>query len=413
MSKQSVNTNDLLNNITNVKGIKCWGAHTGIKSMRRDLAIIYSEVPANAAATFTLNDVIAEPVKLTKKHISDNRAQAIVVNSGNANACTGEQGYKGAESMAKTTAEGLGIDPELVMVASTGLIGETFPTEEIVAGIKENIPKLSDSPKAGSFAANAILTTDTFAKEGHLGFELDGKEVNIAGIAKGSGMIHPNMATMLAFIVTDAAIDKSLLEETVKQAVEKSFNMITVDGDTSTNDMVLVLANGMAENPEIKSKDDPNFQVFEEHLSEMMLHLAKLIISDAEGASKFIEYKVTEADSYQTAKKLARSVSDSLLVKTAMFGRDPNWGRIIMAAGNAGVHFDSSTVDLYIGNEKELIQILDKGVPVDFNRNLMKKMLRESHIRVHLNLNNGEAEATAWGSDITTDYVMFNSVYTT
>jgi glutamate N-acetyltransferase/amino-acid N-acetyltransferase len=169
----------------------------------------------------------------------------------------------------------------------------------------------------------------------------------------------------------------------------------------------------MAENKEITSKDDPNFKIFEEHLSEMMLHLAKLIISDAEGASKFIEYKVTGADSYQTARKLARSVSDSLLVKTAMFGRDPNWGRIIMAAGNAGVNFESSHVDLYIGNEKELIQVLEKGIPVDFNRNLMKKMLRESNIRVHLDLNEGEHEATAWGSDITTDYVMFNSVYTT
>ncbi len=413
MSNKSVNTNDLLNNITSVKGIKCWGAHTGIKSMRRDLAIIFSEAPANASATFTLNDVVAEPVKLTRKHLHDNRAQAVVVNSGNANACTGEQGYEGAEAMAQTTAEGLGIDKELVLVASTGLIGGTFPTEDIVTGIKENIPKLSNSPKAGSFAANAILTTDTFAKEGHLNFDLDGKEVNIAGIAKGSGMIHPNMATMLCFIFTDAAIDKTLLDETVKKAVETSFNMITVDGDTSTNDMVVVLANGMAENNEIKSKDDPNFKIFEEHLSEMMLHLAKLIISDAEGASKFIEYKVTNADSYQTAKKLARTISDSLLVKTAMFGRDPNWGRIIMAAGNAGIHFDVSQVDLYIGNEKELIRILDKGVPVDFDRNLMKKMLRESHIRVHLSLNRGEAEAVAWGSDITTDYVMFNSVYTT
>ena len=413
MSNSSVNKNDLLNNITNVQGIKCWGAHTGIKSMRRDLAIIYSEVPANASATFTQNDVIAEPVKLSKKHITDNRLQAIVINSGNANACTGEQGYKGAEAMAKATADGLGIDKELVLVASTGLIGEPFPTDDIVSGIKENIPKLSNSPKAGSFAANAILTTDTFAKEGHISFELDGKKVNIAGIAKGSGMIHPNMATMLAFIVTDMAIDKNLLDQTVKKAVEKSFNMITVDGDTSTNDMVVVLANGMAGNNEIKQKKDPNFAIFEEHLSEMMLHLAKLIISDAEGASKFIEYKVTHAGSYPIAKKLARTISDSLLVKTAMFGRDPNWGRIIMAAGNAGINFDSSTVDLYIGNEDQLIQVLKKGLPIEFNRNLMKKMLREAHIQVHIKLNKGKAEATAWGSDITTDYVMFNSVYTT
>ena len=413
MSNQSVNTEDMLNNLTNVKGIKCWGAHTGIKSMRRDLAIIYSEQPANAAATFTQNDVVAEPVKLSKKHIADNRAQVIVINAGNANAGTGEQGYQGAEAMARAAAEMLKIDPEMVLVASTGLIGEPFPTDDIVEGIRENIPKLTDSPKAGSFAANAILTTDTFAKEGHISFEMDGKEINIGGIAKGSGMIHPNMATMLAFVVTDAAIDKKLLDRTVKKAVDKSFNMITVDGDTSTNDMVAVLANGMAGNKEIKSEDDPNFPIFEEHLTEMMIHLAKLIISDAEGASKFIEYRVSHADSYETARKIARGVSDSLLVKTAMFGRDPNWGRIIMAAGNAGANFDSSKVDLYLGNNKELVQVLEKGNPKEFNKNSMKKLLRESHIRVHMKLNTGEQEATAWGSDITTDYVMFNSVYTT
>ena len=413
MNPQKVNADDLLNNLTNVKGIKCWGAHTGIKSMRRDLAIIYSEQPAHAAATFTQNDVVAEPVKLSKKHIHDNLAQVIVINAGNANAATGEQGYRGAEAMARTAAEALDIDQEMVLVASTGLIGEPFPTEDIVEGIKVNIPKLSNDPKAGSFAANAILTTDTFAKEGHISFEMDGKEVNIAGIAKGSGMIHPNMATMLAFVVTDAAIDKQLLDKTFKKAVDRSFNMITVDGDTSTNDMAAVLANGMAGNKEIKSEDDPHFAVFEEHLVEMMMHLAKLIISDAEGASKFVEYRITHAESYETARKIARAVSDSLLVKTAMFGRDPNWGRIIMAAGNAGAHFKADQVDLFIGNQKELVQVLDKGMPMDFNKNLIKKLLRESHIRVHLSLNSGEEEATAWGSDITTDYVMFNSVYTT
>ncbi len=413
MNPQKVNADDLLNNLTNVKGIKCWGAHTGIKSMRRDLAIIYSEQPAHAAATFTQNDVVAEPVKLSKKHIADNLAQVIVINAGNANAATGEQGYRGAEAMARTTAKALDIDQEMVLVASTGLIGEPFPTEDIVEGIKVNIPKLSNDPKAGSFAANAILTTDTFAKEGHISFELAGKEINIAGIAKGSGMIHPNMATMLAFVVTDAAIDKQLLDKTFKKAVDRSFNMITVDGDTSTNDMAAVLANGMAGNKEIKSENDPNFAVFEEHLVEMMMHLAKLIISDAEGASKFVEYRINHAESYDTARKIARAVSDSLLVKTAMFGRDPNWGRIIMAAGNAGANFKADQVDLFIGNQKELVQVLDKGMPMDFNKNLIKKLLRESHIRVHLSLNNGKEEATAWGSDITTDYVMFNSVYTT
>ena len=411
--KTQVDSNDIVNNITDVKGIECWGAHTGIKSMRRDLAIIYSEKPCNASAVFTRNDLAAEPIKLCKKHIADNRAQAIVINAGNANAGTGEEGYKGAEAMAGTLAEQLKIDKELVLVASTGVIGEPFPTEEIVEGIKENVIKLSSSTKAGTFAANAILTTDTFAKEGHLSFDLDGNKVSMAGIAKGSGMVHPNMGTMLSFIVTDVAIEKKLLDKTVKKCVDKSFNMITVDGDTSTNDMVAVLANGMAGNDEITSVNEPNYKVFEAHLQELMIHLAKLIVSDGEGASKFIEYKVTKAKSEKVARKLVRAISDSLLVKTAMFGRDPNWGRIVMAAGNAGVNFDLSTVNLYLGDEEHMVQVLEKGTPKEFDKNHVKKLLRESHLRVHMEMNQGRAEAVGWGSDITNDYVMFNSVYTT
>lgn len=406
-------TNKMVNNITNVRGIKCWGAHTGIKSLRRDLAIIYSEKPCSASAVFTQNDMLAEPVKLSKKHIEDNMAQAIVINAGNANAGTGEQGYKGAEAMAETLAEGLGIDKKLVLVASTGLIGEPFPTDEIVQGIKENVAKLTSSRKAGTFAANAILTTDTFAKEGYINFKLDGKMVNIAGIAKGSGMIHPDMATMLAFIVTDVAIEKKLLDKTVKKLVDKSFNMITVDGDTSTNDMVAVLANGMAENEELTSEDDPDFKVFEKYLEEVMIHLAQLIVSDGEGASKFIQYTVKGARDYETARKLVKAISGSLLVKTAMFGRDPNWGRIVMAAGNAGVNLDTSKIDLQLGDENHVVKVLENGTPVNFNRGHLKKLLRESHIRITMDVNDGDTEAVGWGSDITTDYVMFNSVYTT
>ncbi len=406
-------SNELVNNLTNVKGIKCWGAHTGIKSLRRDLAIIYSEKPCAAAATFTQNDMAAEPIKLCKKHIEDNLAQAIVINAGNANAGTGEEGYKGAEAMAVALADSLGIEKEMVLVASTGLIGEPFPTDEIVQGIRENVAKLSASRKAGTFAANAILTTDTFAKEGHTSFLIDNKEINIAGIAKGSGMIHPNMATMLAFIVTDVAIEKKLLDKTVKRLVDKSFNMITVDGDTSTNDMVAVLANGMAENEEITSENDSDFKEFEKYLDYIMVHLAQLIVSDGEGASKFIQYSVKGARDYETARKLVKSISGSLLVKTAMFGRDPNWGRIVMAAGNAGVNLDTTKIDLALGDDKQLVEVLKSGNPVDFNRNHLKKLLRESHIRVNMNVNEGEAEAVGWGSDITTDYVMFNSVYTT
>ncbi|MEA2030468.1 MAG: bifunctional glutamate N-acetyltransferase/amino-acid acetyltransferase ArgJ [candidate division Zixibacteria bacterium] len=403
----------MLKNITNVRGIKCWGAHTGVKSMRRDLAIIYSEKPASAAAMFTQNKVVAEPIKISKRHIADGKVQAIVINAGNANACTGQQGLKGAEAMALTTAEELGIDKELVIVASTGMIGEPFPTEDIVKGIQENIKKLSDRSNAGSFVANAILTTDTFPKEGFEEFDLDGYEVNIGGIAKGSGMIHPNMATMLAFIITDAAIEPKLLKKTVKEAVDKSFNMITVDGVTSTNDMVVVMANGLANNDTLKSKKDAGYAAFKENLENMMIHLAKLIVSDGEGSSKFIQYVVTNAPNEVTAKKLVREISGSILVKTAIFGRDPNWGRIICAAGNAGVAFDYRKADLYMGDEKKLVKVLEKGKPQDYNRNFMKTLLRESHVHIKLDLHNGKASATGWGADLTTDYVLFNSVYST
>jgi len=381
--------------------------------MRRDLAIIYSEVPASAAATFTQNKVVAEPIKISKKNIANGKAQVFVINSGNANACTGEQGHQGAMEMVKATAEELNIDESLVIIASTGIIGEPFPTEKVVKGIRENMMKLSGNSNAGSFAANAILTTDTFPKEGHLDFQLDAMGVNIAGIAKGSGMIHPNMATMLCFIVSDVAIAPLPLQKAVKDAVKRSFNMITVDGDTSTNDMVAVMCNGMAGNKEIKNESDPNYAIFYEKLEELMVHLAKLIVSDGEGASKFIEYRVVNATTEEEARSLVRNISDSTLVKAAIYGRDPNWGRIICAAGNAGVEFDYTIADLYIGDGKQMVPMLLKGTPQEFDRNYMKKLLRESQVFIKLDVNKGNAEAVGWGSDLTTDYVVFNSVYTT
>jgi len=403
----------MIKNLTNVRGIKCWGAHTGIKSLRRDLALIYSHVPASAAGVFTQNKVVAAPVTLTKKHIKNGKAQAIVINAGNANAATGEQGRLGAEAMTEAMAEEMKIDKEMVLVSSTGLIGEPFPTEEIVKGIRENASKMSKKSSAGSFTANAILTTDTFAKEGFTEFDVDGYEINMAGIAKGSGMIHPNMATMLSFIVTDVAITPALLQTTVKEAVDKSFNMITVDGDTSTNDMVLVLANGKAQNDELKTKKDKGYKEFKKNLDEMMIHLAKQIVSDGEGASKFIEYEIVNASSVDEARTLLREIFDSTLVKAAMFGRDPNWGRIIAAAGNAGIPFDYTKVDLYLGSDKKNLMVLQKGVPQEFDRNAMKKMLREAHLHIKMDLHKGKSAAKGWGTDLTTDYVLFNSVYTT
>mgnify|MGYP006270531691 CR=1 FL=1 len=402
-----------IDNITSVRGIKAWGAHSGVKSLRRDLALIVSEKPGVASATFTQNLVVAEPVKLSREHLKSGMAQAIVINAGNANACTGEQGMKGARAMAKTMAEEYSIAEELVIVASTGIIGKEFPTEEVVSGIRENAKKVSDKPKAGTFAANAILTTDTFAKEGFNSFNIGEHKVNMAGIAKGSGMIHPNMATMLAFVVTDCAISKPLLDKAFKRAVELSFNRITVDGDTSTNDMAMVLANGMAENPEITDDHSEHYQVFKDNLTQLLIHLAKLIVSDGEGASKFVEYRVVDAPDEASALQIMRTVSNSTLVKAAMFGRDPNWGRILAAAGRSGVQFNPDKVDLYIGDADRLVKIVENGREVEENINYLKKLLRDSHVRITLSLNDGSEEVVGWGTDLTTDYVMFNSVYTT
>lgn len=385
----------------------------GIKSKRRDLALIYSEQPASAAAVFTQNVVCAEPVKLSRKHIKNGKAQAIVVNSGNANACTGEEGWKGAVAMAEKTAELLDIPVEEVLVASTGLIGEPFPTEKVLGGIEESAKKLSDREMAGSLTANAILTTDTFAKEGFTDFEIDGTMINMAGIAKGSGMIHPNMGTMLGFITCDVAIDSELLDEALRLAVDKTFNMITVDGDTSTNDMVAVMCNGMADNEPITKKDE-RYERFYAHLEELCTHLAKLIVSDGEGSTKLVEYRVKQAKSEEDARKIIRTVSDSSLVKTAIFGTDPNWGRIMGAAGRAGVSFDPDNVDLYIGSDAERsIQILENGRPVEDVRSDVKKEMQASNITVILDLNEGTAEAVGWGPDLSYEYIRINAEYTT
>lgn len=403
----------MLNNITHVRGFKCWGAHMGIKSKRRDIALIFSEVPASAAAVFTQNIVCAEPVKLSREHIKSGKAQAIICNSGNANACTGEEGWKGAVAMAEKAANLLDIPKEYVQVASTGLIGEPFPTDNVLKGIKECVGKLSDREMAGSLAANAILTTDTYAKEGFTSFEIDGIEINMAGIAKGSGMIHPNMGTMLGFICCDIAITADLLDEALRTAVDKTFNMITVDGDTSTNDMVAVMCNGMAENDEITEKDE-RYEKFLSNLEQLCRHLAKLIISDGEGSTKLVEYRVTNAKTEADARQVVRTVSNSNLVKTAVFGGDPNWGRILAAAGRAGVDFDPEKVDLYIGsNPTKAVQVLKKGQPAEKGRSELKEEMQESTITIILDLNAGTGEAVGWGSDFSYEYVRINAEYTT
>lgn len=400
----------MIKNISNVRGIKCWGAHIGIKSKRRDLAMIYSTEPADAAAVFTKNVVVAEPIKISREHIKHGKVQCIVVNSGNANACTGKQGRQGALAMVDAAATALNIPPETVLVASTGLIGAEFPTEKVVKGIKHNIPKLSSRKIAGSFTANAILTTDTFAKEAYTSFKIGNRDINMAGVAKGSGMIHPNMGTMLAYVCCDVAISQPLLEEALREVVDKTFNMITIDGDTSTNDMAAIICNGTARNNKI-SRKGKNYNKFKQHLEKICTHLAKLIVSDGEGATKFIEYKVRGTKSNEDARKIVRTMSDSNLIKTAIFGRDPNWGRILAAAGRAGVDFDPGKIDLYIGT-KNHVQIVKNGQPCNENKSIKRKM-RANVIRITLDLKQGKKEAIGWGSDLSYEYVRINAEYTT
>lgn len=399
-------------NITDVRGFRTWGAYTGVKNKRRDLAIILSDVPASAAGVFTQNVIVAEPVKISREAIKNGRAQAFVINSGNANACTGDQGRQGAEAMVAAAAEALKVDPGHVIIASTGIIGQTFPTEKVVKGIHRIAGKLSDLRLAGTLAANAILTTDTFAKESYTQFTLGGKKVNMAGIAKGSGMIHPNMATMLGFIVSDAAISPELLNEALHEAVDDSFNMITVDGDTSTNDMVGVMCNGLAGNEEITEKG-PEYDRFLEQLTSHCIELARQIVSDGEGATKLIRYDVDGAATREDARRIARTISDSSLVKTAFFGRDPNWGRIIAAAGRAGVDFDPDNVDLWLSTSKTSLQLLKASQPMPNIRRKAKSMMRASFLAVQVDLNQGDATATAWGTDLSYEYVRINAEYST
>lgn len=395
--------------MTNVQGFKSWGAHIGIKSKRRDLAVIFSETEANAAAVFTNNLVAAEPVKLSRKNIQNGKARAFIVNAGNANACTGEQGRKGAEAMMNVAAKELEIEPNEVLVASTGIIGEPFPTQKVVEGIKNTIPNLTKRDLAGSLVANAILTTDTFPKEGFLSFKVDGKQIGLGGVAKGSGMIHPNMGTMLAFIISDIAISSEMLEKALKECVDDTFNMINVDGDTSTNDMVGIICNGVAGNREIVEEDD-DYEVFKSNLKQICLHFAKLIVSDGEGATKNIEYEVVGAPSDADAKKVARTISDSKLVQTAMFGEDPNWGRIIAAAGRSGVDLNPDNIDLFFGFTNR-INILKNSQPVEYNRKSLKKHMKNTHIKVLVDLNQGDGKALAWGTDISYEYVRINAEY--
>lgn len=392
--------------ITYPKGIKAAGVKCGIRFNKKDLALIYSEKVADAWGTFTTNKFKAAPLVVTEKNLSlsGGKLQAVLINSGIANACTGEKGLKDAWEMADYVSQGLKINKEYVAVTSTGKIGEFLPLDKIKAGVKKAISCLDYA--GGAEVAEAILTTDTKKKEIAVCFKLGEQEVKIGGMAKGSGMIHPNMATMLGFITSDISIKGELLREALKQVVEKTFNMISVDGDTSTNDMVLLMANGLARNKLIDKKDT-DYCKFLSALQHVTEYLAKCIAKDGEGATKMIEVEVRNAVSFGEARKVAKAVINSLLVKTAVFGKDPNWGRILAAVGYSGVEVIPDKVDFYL---KE--KIVENGQPLKFSRREVHKYLESSdEIKIIVDLKMGKESATAWGCDLTYDYVKINTKY--
>lgn len=391
------------------EGFKAAGIHAGIKKIKKDMALIYSEKECSAAGTFTTNRVKAAPVKYDISILGGSK-HGVVVNSGNANACTAERGDEDAKRMAALASSFLSGKAEDYFVCSTGVIGVPLPMKEIESGIKALSSSLSSSSEALMDASEAILTTDTFRKEASVSIKVGGKDVTLTGFAKGSGMIHPNMATMLSFVITDASISSSLLQKMLGNAVEDTFNMISVDGDTSTNDTCLVLANGASGTDEIKEKSVEE-AVFKEALDYVLMTLAILITKDGEGAGRFIEVKVEGAKTKKDAKTLARSVVSSNLVKTAFFGSDANWGRILCAMGYSGADFNPDDVSLVFSSAKGAIEVLKDGVPVAFNEDKAKMILMEKCVSVLAVLKDGEEKATAWGCDLTYDYVKINGDY--
>ncbi len=397
--------------VTAPKGFSATGDHVGLKKKKKDLSIIKSDVPAVSSAVFTQNVVKAAPV-IWNMGVINNKICGIVVNSGNANACTGELGFKHTEIMAQTLADCIDCDKTNIMVNSTGVIGFHLPIDKVVEGIKKLAPSLDTSREASKRAAEGILTTDTYTKEIAVEFEICGKIVKIGGIAKGSGMIHPNMATMLAFITTDIAISKQMLDKALKESADDSYNMISVDGDTSTNDTVTVLANGMADNKFIES-DDENYKKFKTAFDYVNKYLAKQIINDGEGVTKVLEVLVKGANTKDDARKIAKSVICSNLVKTAFFGEDANWGRILCAAGYSGASFNPNKATISFSSLGGNITLFKSGEPLNFDEDKALQILRERKIQITLSLQDGNEEAAAWGCDLSYDYVKINGKYRT
>lgn len=393
-------------------GFLAAGVHCGLRKNKAkpDLALIYSEVLCNAASVYTQNKVKGAPIVVTRQHLENGKAQAIIVNSGNANTCNIDGEYK-AEMMCELASNELAIDKTNVVVASTGIIGEVLPIEPIANAI----PKLKAalSHDGNNDAALAILTTDTCKKEFAVTFELDGVKCVVGGMCKGSGMIHPNMATMLCFITTDVSIHPDLLHDALLTVTDKTFNMVSVDGDTSTNDMVTVLASGSAQNVYIDNPRSDAYDVFLNALYAVMMNLARLVAQDGEGATKLLECCVTGCETDQVAKVIAKSVITSNLFKSAMFGQDPNWGRILCAVGYADASFDVGHVSVRLKSSNGEVTVCKNGRGVEFDTNLVKEVLHSDEIKILIKLGNEDGKAVAWGCDLTYDYVKINAAYHT
>ena len=398
--------------VTAAEGFQAAGLAAGIKKGNtKDMALVYSEKPCVAAGTFTTNVVKAAPVKWDQHIVYDApTAQAIVCNSGVANACTGEEGYGYCKETAKIAAESLQIPEDSVLVASTGVIGKQLPMDLLGAGIKNLVPLLSHTREAGKLAAQSIMTTDTVSKEVAVTMEIGGKTVTLGGMCKGSGMIHPNMCTMLGFVTTDAAISKEMLQKALSANIKDTFNMVSVDGDTSTNDTVLLLANGMAGNPEI-TEEGADFDKFMEALNYINTCLSKKIAGDGEGATALFEVKIVGAKTKEDAVTLSKSVVTSSLTKAAIYGHDANWGRILCAMGYSGVQFDPEKVDLYFESRAGKLKIIENGVSTGYDEAEATRILSEDEVTAIADVKMGDAKATAWGCDLTYDYVKINADY--
>lgn len=398
--------------VTAAKGFLTASTAAGIKYVgRTDMAMIYSKEPCVSAGTFTTNVVKAACVQWDMEIVSSGRPMhAVVVNSGIANACTGKEGFDACEATAKAVEETLGVPYDSVAVASTGVIGMQLPVEKLINGVKVMSETLDGSLTAGTESSKAIMTTDTINKEVAVTFEIDGKTVTLGGMAKGSGMIHPNMCTMLAFLTTDLAIEKSLLQEAVREVVTDTFNMITVDGDTSTNDSLIVMANGQAGNTLLSSKDE-NYQVFKEALFFVCEYLSKKMAGDGEGATKLFEAKVVNARTKEDARTLSRAIVASNLSKAAIYGCDANFGRFLCAMGYSGAQFDQNDVELFFESKAGKLQVFQMGTPLEFDEEYAVKIMKEEEVTILVDMHEGSEEATAWGCDLTYDYVKINADY--